>query len=168
MPTPDATPLAIATAEIAQGFLGVREHPAGSNRGPEIDGFLTSVGLDPTKGKYAWCAAFVSNCVREAALRVGGPPQFRGGAGALGLLAKNRNLVMEAPEALPCVFVIDHGGGRGHCGFVLELLDGGRMLTCEGNTGPGPAAPAQDREGDGVYMRRDRQIADCAGFVRIG
>jgi hypothetical protein len=69
---------------------------------------------------------------------------------------------------VPCIFVIDRGEGKGHCGFVLEVLPDGHMVTLEGNTGPGPAAPAEDREGDGVYQRSDRKAADCVGFLRIG
>lgn len=33
------------------------------NRGPEIDEWLRRCGLDPTKGAYAWCAAFASWCL---------------------------------------------------------------------------------------------------------
>lgn len=161
--------LAEKTIEIARSCVGVRENPPKSNRGPEIDGFLLAVGLDPSAGSWPWCASFISWCVREAALRVGGPPQFRRSASALSLAAKNPGLVMAAPDDVPCIFVIDHhSAGTGHAGFVAELLEDGHLLTIEGNTGPGPAAPAADRDGDGVYERRDRRISDCAAFVRIG
>ena len=40
--------------------IGVMEQPAGSNRGPQVDGTFRRVGLSPA-GKFAWCAAFFSN-----------------------------------------------------------------------------------------------------------
>jgi hypothetical protein len=159
--------LAEKTIDVARGCVGIREVPPKSNRGPEVDAFLLGVGLDPTAGKYPWCAAFVSHCVREAVLRVGGQPRIRPSAGALRLLEKNPGLRLEQPEGA-CIFVIDHGQGKGHCGFVVELLPDGHFVSIEGNTGPGPAAPAADRDGDGVYLRRDRRVDDCVGFVRIG
>jgi hypothetical protein len=162
------SPLAAKVVEIARSCVGVRESPSGSNRGPEVDGFLLAVGLDPNAGHYSWCAAFVSWCMREAVLRVGGPPQFRASARAMGLVEFNHPLLMRAPADEPCIFVIDHGSGHGHCGFVTALLPQGRMATIEGNTGPGPAPPEMDRNGDGVYERRDREISDCCAFIRIG
>ncbi|HET8922563.1 MAG TPA: peptidoglycan-binding domain-containing protein [Candidatus Acidoferrum sp.] len=46
--------------------VGVREQPLGSNRGPRVDQYLRSVGLDPTQGSFAWCAAFVYFCFNQA------------------------------------------------------------------------------------------------------
>ena len=161
---------------IALSYLGVRENPPKSNRGPDVDRFIrVGGGLTPEGSHYAWCASFVSDVVVEAFTRKDGgfidglgPPQFKGSPAALGLLHKNPGLRIKKPEA-GCIFVMDHGAGKGHTGFVVAVMpDGVHLHTIEGNTGPGPAAPAKDREGDGVYERFDRQIVDCCGFLRIG
>jgi hypothetical protein len=160
---------------IARTYLGVRENPPKSNRGPDVDRFIrVGGGLTPEGNHYAWCASFVSDVVVEAFTRKDGgfvdslgPPQFKGSPAALSLLSKNRALRLRAPTP-NCIFVMDHGGGKGHTGFVVELMQNGRLHTIEGNTGPGPAAPAQDREGDGVYERFDRKPSECCGYLRIG
>jgi hypothetical protein len=161
--------------QIARGYLGVREHPPKSNRGPDVDRFIrVGGGLTPEGNHYAWCASLVSDVVVEAYTRrdgvqldLVGPPQFKGSPAALGLLHNNPGLRLKRPTA-NCIFIMDHGGGKGHAGFVVDVLENGHLLTIEGNTGPGPAAPAKDREGDGVYQRVDRVAADCCGFLRIG
>lgn len=161
---------------VARTYLGVRENPPKSNRGPDVDRFIrVGGGLDPEGNHYAWCASFVSDVIVECftradgvALDAAGPPRFKGSPAALSLLSKNKALRLAKPEA-DCVFVIDHGEGKGHTGFVLNVMpDGVHLHTIEGNTGPGPAAPAKDREGDGVYERFDRKISDCVGFIKIG
>lgn len=154
--------LATKTVEIARAQAGVLEHPPGSNRGPEVDAYLRAAGLDPTQGAYPWCAALVTWCVIEATKIVGGPPAFRGSAGALRLLDLNPGLRLAAPIE-PCVFVMDHGQGKGHAGFVLSIdaQDPDILLTLEGNTDAGGS-----RTG-GQAMLRTRRRAEIAGYLRI-
>ena len=57
--TGQTTPLAAAALRYAQSQVGQREQPKGSNRGPMVDKYLASVGLQPG---YAWCQAFVYWC----------------------------------------------------------------------------------------------------------
>lgn len=145
--------------QIAITQEGVTEHPPGSNRGPSVDSYLRSVGLDPTHGKFAWCAAFVSWCILAATKVVGGPPQFRGTAGALRLLALNPGLVIPNPEPF-CIAVEDHSEGKGHAYFVVAN-DNGVLRTLEGNT------DANGSRTGGQVMRRTRLAANCKGFLRI-
>ena len=150
------------TIEIARDQVGVTEHPPGSNRGPEVDRYLRSAGLDPAKGAYPWCAALVSWCVLEATKAVGGPPQFRGSAGALRLVELNGNLRLVGP--IPgCVFVMDHGAGKGHAGFVLSIdeEDPDLLLTLEGNTDA-----AGSRTG-GQCMIRTRRRDEIHAYLRV-
>jgi hypothetical protein len=56
--------IAAFALQIAQGQIGQRETPTGSNRGEMVDEYLRSVGLSPG---YAWCQAFVYWCFAEAA-----------------------------------------------------------------------------------------------------
>ncbi len=56
-------------------LFGEESTPPGSNRGPRVDQYVTAVGLDPSDGSFAWCAAFVYWCFQQAAnaLRVPNP-----------------------------------------------------------------------------------------------
>ncbi|KXK57918.1 MAG: putative peptidoglycan binding domain protein [Chlorobi bacterium OLB7] len=58
------SPLATAAIAAAKSQLGVLENPLGSNKGPEVNAYLASVGLGPG---YFWCMAFVYWCYQQAA-----------------------------------------------------------------------------------------------------
>lgn len=58
-------------ASIAETKLDLKESPAGSNRGPEIQEFFDADSYDPNgpasgDSGYAWCAAFVCRIVQLA------------------------------------------------------------------------------------------------------
>lgn len=58
-------------AAIAESFVGRKESPAGSNKGPEIQEFFDADSYDPNgtapgDSGYAWCAAFVCRIVQLA------------------------------------------------------------------------------------------------------
>ena len=58
------------------------------------------------------------------------------------------------------IFVLDTGGGAGHTGLV-ESIEGGRLITLEGNTNDGGS-----REGVGVFRRNGRKIVNInRGFI---
>jgi hypothetical protein len=141
--------------EIAAGFIGVRE--TSRNRGPEVDQFLRDVGLDPTKGSYAWCAAFVYGCYKRAAASLEVPNPLPRAAGVLRLWDKAPFWVRG--EAAPgAIFIIDHGKGKGHTGLV-ESVAPLHLVTIEGNTND-----LGSREGDGVY-RRTRRLDEIVGYI---
>ena len=54
--------------EIAFSQLGVMEVPPGSNRGPEVEKYLESVGCAPGD---PWCASFVYWCFNDDAVTEG-------------------------------------------------------------------------------------------------
>ncbi len=158
--------LAETALDVAIQYDDVRE--TRPNRGPHVDLFVRSVGLDPeefeaTHGKGpAWCAAFVYHCfIRAAALQQVSNPAPRT-AGAVRLYQyglKNGYRVLD-PQAGD-VFVVDHGKGKGHTGFVVSV-DDEHVRTIEGNTNG-----AGSREGDGVH-RRERTVASInLGFLRF-
>lgn len=160
-----------ATLSVASSQVGVMEDPPGSNRGLQVDQYLNSVGIDPSTGSYAWCAAFVYWSFGQAATRLGaGNPVIRT-AGVLdhwkktGRAGITRLLAAEILDDLSLlkpglVFVINTGGGRGHMGLVEDFRDD-RLITIEGNTNlPG------DREGVGVFRRSGRTISEInQGFL---
>jgi len=47
-----SSPLLAKTISVAKSQIGVMEQPPGSNRGPEVDKYVQSVGLDPS-GRFA-------------------------------------------------------------------------------------------------------------------
>jgi hypothetical protein len=156
---------------VAASQIGVLEDPLGSNRGPQVDRYLRSAGLDPTRGSHPWCAAFVYFCFAEGSKRIGrknpvvrtaavleqwdaSPVATRIGAG--------RAHFDESVVRPGQIFVIDVGApdGGGHTGLV-ESIAAGKLVTIEGNTNPGGSA-----EGIGVFRRRGRRIRDVnVGFL---
>ena len=162
----------IATAALGMAVtqLGVMEQPLGSNAGPQVEKYLASVGLD---GGFFWCMAFVFWCFREAAAQSGQANPFPKTAGCIDAWNKvkakspNRIITRAAALANPTlvkpgqVFILDHGGGAGHTGFVRQSF-GGPLRTVEGNTNPTGSA-----NGLGVFELNRRKIPDGSlkGFI---
>jgi hypothetical protein len=145
----------------------VREIPKNSNRGPDVEKYLRSVGLGPG---YAWCCAFMYWSFEEAAAQLGRPnPMVRTG-GCLDHWNKaerhgaRRIRAAEALDTADAVkpgmlFIIDHGHGLGHTG-IIEQVAGGLLTTIEGNTDA-----SRTREGGGVY-RLTRKVNEInLGFI---
>lgn len=156
--------LALAAGEEAKQ---VREVPKNSNRGPEVDEYLRRAGVRPG---LAWCCAFVYWCFDEAALAAGrSNPMFKTagvlahwnnavGAGARRVLA--RDAVADPARLRPgMIFVMDFGGGAGHTGLI-ERVDGGHIVTLEGNTDA-----SMTREGGGVYRLTRKIVSVNKGFI---
>jgi hypothetical protein len=160
--------------QIAANEIGTVEAPPGSNRGPKVDVYLRTVGLDPASGSFAWCAAFVYWCFSEAARRLAIPnPVIRTAgvldhwnkAGAAGI----RRVAFDEATAQPplvqpgMIFVIGTSGGNGHTGLI-ERVDGVQLTTIEGNTNEGGS-----RDGVGVFRRTARRIGNInRGFLAYG
>jgi hypothetical protein len=157
--------LLAAALDVAAGQEGVRE--AARNRGPEVDRYVMSLGLDPA-GDHPWCQAFVYWCFQQAATRVHATNPCARTAGVLKhwdqAPAKARvyaEAALDRPSLIRpgAVFIVDHGSGRGHTGLVTHAA-AGEVHTLEGNTNA-----RGSREGDGVY-RKTRAIASInIGFI---
>lgn len=165
------TPLEAETKAAAIAEEGHRETD-GPNDSPKIRRWLAFVNIDRPA---SYCAAFVCCTVRDAGLRVPVLPSLKRTASAQRLLDLNPHLVIDRAEAVqrmrdgrPVIFVQRHAGGKGHCGFGIGVVDDERFESTEGNTGPGPAAPAKDRDGQGNYRRRDRRLGDVDGWLMVG
>jgi len=169
-PVPPPAGILGATLDVAGSQVGVVES-GGPNRGPEVDRYLRSVGVDPTQGSFAWCAAFVHWCFGEASTRLAVPNPCPPKAGCLALWGAAPAATRIAGDAAfddsslvhaGVVFVIDHGSGKGHVGFVAAI-EAGRLATIEGNTNP-----AGGRDGYGVF-RRQRAFSEInIGFLDFG
>lgn len=156
--------LQIAAGEEARK---VREVPPGSNKGPDVEAYLRSVGLG---GGFSWCAAFVYWCFDKAAQDLGrANPAFKTGGclahwnGAPGKGA--RRVLTSKAQADPAllqpgmIFIMDHGGGLGHTGLV-ESISGGMITTLEGNANTGGS-----REGVGVFRLTRKINSINKGFI---
>jgi hypothetical protein len=157
--------------KIAGDELGVLEVPPGSNRGPRVDEYLRVVGLDAAAGSFPWCAAFVYWCFDQAARGLGRSNPVVRTAGVLNhwrRAAQHGVPRLAAADATAnpgrvrpgMIFVQDFGGGAGHTGLV-ESVQGGRLVTLEGNTNDDGS-----REGIGVFRRTGRKIVSInKGFI---
>ena len=166
--------LVTAVLAVAAGEIGV--HETSRNRGPRVDEYLRTVGLDPTKGDYPWCAAFLYFCWETAAADLGVPNPCPKSARALGLWAKARpetkihtfgaeGYVTDPERLRPgAIFVVEHDKGKGHTGLVLGIDHRTRELeTIEGNS-----AADGGREGVAV-VRRVRQMPTVnTGYILLG
>lgn len=162
------SPLLATVMQAAVSQLGVREDPPGSNRGPMVDRYLASVGLDSKDDSYPWCAAFLYWCFEQAAVAGGVSNPVTRTAAVLEHWRKSPARRIESAQATgdPAlvepgfIFVIATGGGHGHTGLV-EAVRGGKLTTIEGNTNEGGS-----REGIGVFRRDSRKIVEInRGFL---
>lgn len=169
-----AHPLLAKALAFAVTQVGIREKPLGSNRGPQVDKYLKSAGLDPARGSYPWCAAFIYYCFEHAAkelgqanplVRTAGVLDHWNRAAAKGATRITRAKAMANPSLIKpgYIFIMDYGGGAGHTGLV-ERVTGGKLVTIEGNTNDGGS-----REGIGVFRRTQRKIVSInKGFLDYG
>lgn len=167
---PAAASIADAALLKAIAEINVMESPVGSNDGPRVRQFLASVGLPP--GNF-WCMAFVHWCFQEAAKDAGivNPfPKTGGCLNAWNLVKRGspkRIVSAAAAIANPAlvkpgfVFILDHGGGFGHTGFVRDTT-GGALRTMEGNSNPNGS-----RNGIGVFDLNRRKVTEreLKGFL---
>lgn len=151
------TTLANELIQTATRQVGVRENPKGSNSGAEVNIYLKSVGLHPGN---AWCMAFVYWCCAQAATKTNSPNPLKKTAGVLDQWNARPHLRVTTPQPGD-VFILDHGGGKGHTGIVESVRTDGTIRTIEGNTND-----EGSREGYEV-CRRIRKINSCKGFLRV-
>ncbi len=174
-------PLCLQALAVAASQIGVLEQPPGSNRGPQVDEYLQSVGIGPKAGtasERAWCAAFVHWCYEGAAQSLGVANPVAKVAGVLrhwelartnpDAVTHRKSQALGNPEQLKPGFILiyDFGRGRGHTG-LLERVEAGRMVTVEGNINDG-SIPG--REGVGVFRTNRRKLNDqrLVGFIEYG
>lgn len=151
--------------EIANSQIGQLEDPLGSNKGPMVNEYLKSIGL---QGGYAWCMAFVYWCFEEAAKQVLVKNPLVKTGGCLNQWNKTNQLKILKNDAtnnpnliVPgAVFIISYSNGLGHTGIV-ESVQGGYITTIEGNTNN-----SSSREGIGVFKLNSRKINSInKGFI---
>ncbi|HEX4957330.1 MAG TPA: CHAP domain-containing protein [Lacibacter sp.] len=150
--------------KVAISQIGVMEDPPTSNRGPEVDQYLASVGLPP--GLF-WCAAFVYWCFDKASVKSGKKNPLVKTGHVMTHWNKTTGKKISTADAVnkPSlikpghIFIMNTGGSSGHTGIV-EKVEGGFVHTIEGNSNN-----AGSRNGIGVF-RLQRKIAKInRGFI---
>ncbi len=159
-----STRLLTEVLKEAVSQIGVMENPPGSNKGPEVNQYLASVGLQP--GLY-WCAAFVYWSFNEASKKLNrSNPLVKTGhvMSHWNKTAEKKILTVDAannPSLIKPghIFILNTGGSSGHTGLV-EKTEGGFIHTIEGNSNN-----SGSRNGIGVF-RLQRKIARInRGFI---
>lgn len=168
---PDANDLLQEVVTVARAQVGVRES-GGKHRGKEVDQYIRSIGLDPTKGAYAWCYCMVYWIYEQASQKLGLPNPLPKTAVVCRawVEAEHSNTCSQLVGACPApgaIFLHDSEPAntapliyhKGHCGIVMPD-DSGKILTSiivlptvEGDTDP-----QGSREGYGAYERNDRTL----------
>jgi hypothetical protein len=148
---------------VARTQLGVCEHPAGSNRGPQVDQYLAACGLGGQA--QPWCAAFVTWCLAHSGTHVAGfntayVPSWvqaaRAGRNGLSLVPTG----MVRPGDL-VAYDWQSDGTADHIGIVEKAPAGGQFVAIEGNTSAG------NNSNGGQVQRRDRSLSEVAAFIRV-
>jgi hypothetical protein len=144
---------------IAISQLGVHEQ-GGQNCGPEVDLYLASVGLDPG---YAWCAAFVFFCFKKAAAQIGLVNPCPKTASAVKLWTLTEPICRITAPTPGAIYVLDHGGGKGHAGIVEQVGGDGTLIEISGNTNS-----AGSREGNAVARHTGASPEEIHGGRLLG
>ena len=157
--------LAIAGKEADQN---VREVPPNSNLGARVEAYQKRAGSP--KG-LAWCCSFTYWCFDDAAIAMqkknpmvktaGCIDHWTRAAAAGAVRIKKADAIADASLVKAgMIFIMSHGKGLGHTGFV-ESVNGGLLSTIEGNTDA-----SKSREGGGVYrLQRKSSDSQLLGFI---
>jgi hypothetical protein len=134
----------------ARKHVGVTEHPPASNRGHLVDKWNRAVGTPLGPAAY-WCGAFMNACLVAAGFLpqpwmkscIAIEQHARGGVDGWSFHSspKRGDLVLYTEK-----------GVAGHVGMV-EHVEGGTLVTIEGNTSRQGATSSQSN-GGGVFRRR--------------
>jgi hypothetical protein len=144
---------------VAQGEIGVKESPAGSNT---VKYNTEYYGYKVAGDNFPWCCVFVWWVFKHAdASRLFFDGRKTEGCPALFDYYKANGQLVTEPRAGDIVF-FDFSGKKTrkqHVGIV-ERVSGNVLTTIEGNTGAG-----NDANG-GMVMRRTRDISLVSGIAR--
>lgn len=134
---------------LLKSQIGVKE-AKGKNDGPQVEKYLHSVGLKKgnpycAAGQY-WCFAEAKNYINKPVLI---PLPKTGLANAMFDYAERKGKPSDYYANRHDLLVWVKGSSRfGHIERIIDLKNGGWVVTVGFNTSPGNA-----REGDGVYVR---------------
>jgi hypothetical protein len=148
-----------AVLKIARSQLGVCEHPAGSNSGPQVERYQAATTLHGTG--WPWCDAFVAWCFRQAGL----PLKDSTASTVQSLHDAIRAHTVVAKPFPGCIALFDFPGGDevDHTGIV-ESVHPGYVVCIEGNTS---ADSAGSQSNGGCVARKNRPLATVRAFYKV-
>ena len=149
--------------KFAQGEVGVKESPAGSNSGPRVREYQAASAIGGTG--WPWCGAFTNWCYARAGRPLKGfnnayVPSYVDAARK----SDHGLRLVSAENAKPGDLVCFDWGGDGtsdHIGILETKVTKGGFRAIEGNTSFG-----NDSNG-GQVMRRDRRVSQVQCFIRV-
>lgn len=152
--------LALKALEIAESRIGQKENPLGSNWGHPVQDWLARVGVH---APAAWCMAFGWCCVDDAAKELGVSNPLPCSAGVLHAwqMVDAVHKITSDPQ-VGDIFIMDLGGGLGHCGLVKAVPDAVALVTIDGNTNNNGS-----REGIQVELKDRHQGHPIIGYLRF-
>jgi len=147
-------------ALISEANAWVGEREVTQNRSPRIDILHEFCNRDPAFCD-PYCAQFCSYMLHLASLKTGIKCPLLKSSSAMEFMRKNISFEVKSPQPGD-LFIIDHGGGKGHMGIVESIspLNPDILQTIEANTNP-----TGGRDGDGIYAR-SRHIKEIICFIR--
>lgn len=172
--------IGLAALSAAQQALaaGVRGGQPERFQGPEVTQYLADVGITYPA---PWCAAFVYWCFEQAVaadltgIAVNPCPRTAGALHLYELAPARCRVNLPAPGD---VFVLSHGGGKGHVGIVESASpDGFQITSVEGDTfatlaeaqaAGDPAARAGDSVGRHTWNPADGTRGSLLGYLELG
>lgn len=139
---------------------GVREQPLGSNSGPRVNEYLSSVGINHAD---LWCMAFVYWCFQQGAGQAGTTNTLKKTASCTELYswAKVNGKLATTPQRGDIFLVRGGASGRTHqhTGIVTSVT-GGTVKTIEGNTN-------DDGSSNGIGVFQRTRSAGNLDYVRV-
>jgi hypothetical protein len=144
--------------------VGVKE--TSPNDSPEIAAWRARIGKDLPPG--AWCAVFAWCKMDDTLRRFGVANPIKGTRSVHKLFQRAKAAGLWTATPGPgMIFGVDHGGGLGHCGIIIELGQNEDATTVEGNSNA-----AGSRDADRVALRdgnRRRLLSTCElGYIDPG
>ena len=157
--------LALEAISFVKTQIGVMENPLGSNKGPEVNLYLASVGLNPG---YYWCAAFVYYSFNKAAgvLGIANPLTKTAACMTHWKNSKGKKILFVDAINKPSlvkpgdILIIRYSASQGHSGIVEEILPRGYIKTIEGNSNA-----VGSRNGIGVFNNIRKITTITQGFL---
>lgn len=133
--------------EFLEKHVGITEQ-TNKNDGPEIDKFLSAVGVP---SKNPWCGAYAGS--RMCCLNI---PNPMSGRAAMYATEKDR---VKKPQPGDC-FTLQYGTRVGHVGFFLKNLNNQYFTSNEGNIGIG-----KGKEGVGNLKIDKRKVYAYTNYI---
>lgn len=148
--------LMLTALSIAQSQLGIHEQ-GGNNMGPEVDAYLSAVGLDPGN---PWCAAFLFWCFRQAAQKLGMVNPLPRTASSQRMWLHSEPITRDSNPRPGYVYVLQHSPSTGHVGIIESIDDNGVITEISGNTNQ-----TGSREGNSVWQHTGQPEVTHGGVL---